>query len=296
MLDPVLFKKIKRLEIVSRHLVEDQLSGNYLSTFQGQGLEFSEVREYFPGDEVRRIDWNVTARMQKPFVKVFQEERELTVLFAVDVSSSTEFGSKGSSKRELAAQLVAALGFAAVSHGDRVGFVLFTDRMDQALPPRKGKTHLLRAVRDILSRRAEGRGTSLAAAAAALPSLARRRAVVFLISDFLAADPAASLKAAARRFDLIACRLSDKAEENLVPGLGLVPARDPESGKRYWLDADSGRVRRAWSGAFQKQKQSVEKELKRMRCDWFDVRTGEDFIPPMMRFFKLREKRKASGR
>ena len=186
MIEKDLIKKIRRLEIVSTRLVENVLSGNYLSTFHGTGLEFSEVREYAPGDEVRLIDWNVTARLGLPFIKVFQEERELTIILAVDVSASSEFGTAGSSKRELAAQVAAALGFAAVQNQDRVGFLLFSDQVEAFLPPRRGKRHVLRGLRDILTMEPKGQGTDFAPAFKRLGAMARRGATVFLISDFMA--------------------------------------------------------------------------------------------------------------
>ncbi len=296
MLSPELFKKIKRIEIVSKHLVENVLSGDYLSTFHGQGLEFSEVREYQAGDDVRLIDWNVTARLQKPFVKVFQEERELTVVLAVDISGSSEFGSRGSSKRELAAQLAAALGFAAAGHGDRVGMLLFSDRVEYALPARRGRTHVLRGVRDLLSFRARGRGSDLGPALLRLPSLAKRKAVVFLISDFQVEDPWTPLKGAALRYDLVPCLVGDPAEERPPAGMGMVPCRDPETGRHYWLDTDSPGARRAWDAAARARREALASGFLKLKSDWFEVRTDQDFLGPLVRFFKARERRSQQGR
>jgi uncharacterized protein (DUF58 family) len=295
MLDSAVFKKIKRLEIVSKHLVDNVLSGNYLSTFQGQGLEFSEVREYVPGDEVRTIDWNVTARMEKPYVKVFQEERELTLVLAVDVSASTAFGSKGSRKRDLAAQVAAALGFAASMNGDRVGMMLFSSQLEKTLPPRKGRKHVLRGVRDLLVHEPAARGTDFGPALLRLKSFARSHATVILISDFQVPGLSRAAKAASRRNDLIACRLMDPAEHALPAGLGLLPARDPETGKGFWLDSDSWLVRRRWKRQAEERLRAQEADLRRGKIDWFDVSTDADIVPPLVSFFRRREKRRARG-
>jgi uncharacterized protein (DUF58 family) len=291
MLEKDLIKKIRRIEIISTHLVENVLSGNYLSTFHGTGLEFSEVREYAPGDEVRFIDWNVTARLGVPFVKVFQEERELTIILAVDISASSEFGTQGFSKRELAAQVSAALGFAAVQNQDRVGFLLFSDKIESFLPPKRGKRHLLRGIRDILAKPVEGKATDFGPAFKRLGAVARRGATVFLISDFMAPRIEESLRAAAMRYDLIAARLRDPAEEKLPAYLGLLPARDPESGKAFWLDTDSFFARRRFENTRKKRFEALLRNMRRLKIDWFDASTHEDFSPNLLKFFRRREKR-----
>lgn len=291
MIETEILKKIRRIEIVSTRLVENVLSGNYLSTFHGTGLEFSEVREYFPGDEVRFIDWNVTARLDRPFIKVYQEERELTIILAVDVSHSGDFGTQGSSKRELAAQVAAAIGFAAVQNQDRVGFLLFSDKVERFLPPKRGKRHLLRGIRDILAMGVEGRGTDLKPAIARLGAMARRGATVFLISDFLAPKAEELLRAPAMRFDLIAARLRDPAEEKLPAWAGLIPARDPESGRMSWVDTDAYFSRRRYENRRRQRLNDMVRGFKRLRIDWFDARTDEDFTPALIRFFRRREKR-----
>jgi uncharacterized protein (DUF58 family) len=295
-LEPALVKKIKRIEIISRHLVQDLLTGDYLSAFHGQGLEFSEVREYQPGDEVRSIDWNVTARMQLPYVKVFQEERELTVILMADISGSGEFGTQGSSKRELAADLCAALGFAAAFNGDRVGLILFSDRVEKVLPPKRGRLHALRLVREVLTHKAQSKGSDLKPALSRLPFVSRRHAVVFLLSDFQVPEIKAAMKAPALRYDLVACRLSDPAEETLPAGLGLLSVRDPETGRRAWLDSDSASVRRAWEAQTQERRRFVRQSLRQSHCDFFEVRTGQDFVGPLVGFFKNRVRRASSGR
>ena len=291
MLETEVLKKIKRIEIVSTRLVESVLSGNYLSTFHGTGLEFSEVREYQPGDEVRLIDWNVTARTGKPFVKVFREERELTVILAVDISRSQQFGSQGDSKRELAAQVAASLGFAAVKNQDRVGFLLFSDRVESFLPPKRGKRHLLRGIRDLLVLEPQGQGSALGPAMARLGAMARRGATVFLISDFLMPGVEEGLRAAARRYDLVAARVRDQAEEALPRYAGLLPAQDPESGRRYWVDTDSYFARRSFENRRRQRLNEVLKGLRRLKVDYFEALTGGDFTPDLVKFFRRREKR-----
>lgn len=289
--DAAVFKKIRRLEIVSRHLVENILSGNYLSTFRGSGLEFSEVREYEPGDEVRFIDWNVTAKLGKPYIKLFQEERELTVLFAVDVSASQDFGSKGSSKRELAAQACAALGFAAAANGDRVGFLFFSDRVEGVLSPRRGRKHLLRGLRDLLALEPKGTGTAFGPACKALAQLARRSATVFLLSDLQADLNVPELKAAASRYDLIACRLSDQIEEQLPAWMGLLMTRDPETGRLGWVDTDSPWARRRWQRQRSERVEAGVKALRRLRVDSMDLRGDRDLATALVGFFRKREMR-----
>ena len=291
MIENDVLKKIRRIEIVSTRLVENVLSGNYLSTFHGTGLEFSEVREYMPGDEVRLIDWNVTARSGKPFIKVFREERELTVILAVDISRSLESGTGESSKRELAAQVAASLGFAAVKNQDRVGFLLFSDKVEAFLPPKRGKRHLLRGIRDILVLEPEGKGTDLAPAMARLSAMARRGATVFLISDFMMPNVEDSLRAPARRYDMIAARIRDKAEDHLPFFAGMLPAIDPETGRRFWLDSDSFFGRRRYASQRRKRLDDTLRSLRRIQVDFFEAATEGEFTKDLVKFFKRREKR-----
>ena len=288
---PDLLKKIRRLEIVSRHLVQNALMGNYLSTFKGSGLEFSEVREYEPGDEVRLIDWNVTARMGRPFIKVFQEERELTALFLVDLSASTEAGSQGYSKRELAAQACAALGFAAAQNGDRVGFLFFSDRVEAWLPPKRGRRAVLRGLREILTLEPKGQGSNLAPAIKQLAWALRRRATVFLLSDLLLPLEGAGARMLSQRHDLITLRLHDRLDEELPAWIGLLSARDPESGKRVWLDTDSPWARRAWAARRAARLQGATAVLRRLQVDRLDLRTDQDIAKPLIQFFKSRARR-----
>ncbi len=291
MIESELIKKIRRIEIVSTRLVENVLSGNYLSTFHGTGLEFSEVREYMPGDEVRFIDWNVTARLDRPFIKVYQEERELTLILAVDISHSQDFGSRGSSKRELAAQVAAAIGFSAVKNQDRVGFLLFSDKVERFLPPKRGKRHLLRGIRDIMALPATGQGSNLGPAMTRLSAMARRGATVFLLSDFLMPKAEEQLRAPAMRYDLIAARLSDPAEAQLPAFAGLLPVRDPESGRLGWVDTDAFFGRRRYENRRRQRLNDTLKAFRRLKVDWFEAGTASDFTPELIRFFRKREKR-----
>jgi uncharacterized protein (DUF58 family) len=284
-----LLRQIRRLEIVSRHLVQNALMGNYQSTFKGSGLEFSEVREYEPGDEVRLIDWNVTARMGKPFIKLFHEEREMTALFLVDLSASHEAGSRGYSKRELAAQACAALGFAAAQNGDRVGFLFFSDRVEGYLAPKRGRRGVLRGLRELLTLQPKGTGSDIGPALKQLGWSLRRRATVFLLSDLLL--PLGGLKAVTRRHDLITLRLHDRLDEELPAWVGLLSARDPESGKRIFLDTDSPWARRAWARSRGAHLDQAGKLLRRLQVDRLDLRTDQDIGKPLLGFFRARAKR-----
>lgn len=285
-----LFKKIRRIEIVARHLVDSSLSGEYLSTFKGSGLEFAEVREYEPGDEVRLIDWNVTARMGRPFVKIYQEERELTLILAVDVSASQGLG-RGGDKRELAAQVAAALGLAAAKHGDRVGFLFYSDRVEGWLAPRRGKGHLLRGLRDLLALEPRGKGSGIAAMLKQLGAAQHRRATVFLISDFLYDLESTAFSAASRRHDLVAVRTADPLDEALPAWIGLVAARDPETGRRVWLDTDSPWARRSWARRREQALQRVRAALRRRQVDLVETATASDVGADLFKFFRARERR-----
>ncbi len=285
-----LFRKVRRMEIVARHLVDSALAGQYLSSFKGSGLEFSEVREYEPGDEVRLIDWNVTARMGRPFLKVYQEERELTLVLAVDVSASQALGG-GGDKREVAAQVAAALGLAASRGGDRVGFLFFSDRVEGWLPPRRGKGHLMRGLRDLLSLDPGGRGTSLDPVLAHLGRALKRRASVFLISDLLLDLDRPGFSAAARRYDLVAVRTSDPLDEVLPAWVGLLAARDPETGRRVWLDTDSPWARRAWARRRAAALARNRAALRSRAVDLVEARTDSDVGLELYRFFRTRARR-----
>lgn len=289
-----LLARVRRIEIRTRKLVSAALAGQYLSTFKGQGMEFSEVRGYTPGDDIRAVDWNVTSRTGALHVKQFVEERELTVLFLLDVSRSQSFGSAGAAKRAVAAEVAAALAFSAVRSGDRVGAVLFTDRTETRLPARKGKRHGLRVLRDLLFFEPEGEGTDLAAALGELLRSARRRATVFLLSDFLGDPPsrwARPLRAAARRHDLVAVRVTDPREREL-PAIGLVEFEDAESGRRALLDTSDRRVAAAFRESAERARAEAGRGLREAGVELVEVVAGESYETPLRRFFDRREKRR----
>jgi uncharacterized protein (DUF58 family) len=291
MLPREVLRQIRRLQLKARRAVEDLLGGEYHSVFKGAGIAFEEVREYQPGDDVRAIDWNVTARAGHPFVKRYIEERELTVVLAVDCSGSNQFGSRLQLKREVAAELAAVLAFSAISNNDRVGLVQFTDRVEQFVPPRKGTRHVLRLIRDVLFFRPARRGTSLREGLDYLNRVLRRRAVVFFFSDFFDRDYEGLFKRTARKHDLVAVRVSDPREQELPP-VGLVELEDAESGRRVLLDAGSRRVRDAYRRAAEQRLEAVRQLTRAAGVDLIEVGTDGGHLDALIRFFRLRERRR----
>jgi uncharacterized protein (DUF58 family) len=282
-------RQVRLLEIHTRRLVTDVFAGEYSSVFKGRGMEFADVREYQAGDDIRLIDWNVTARMGSPYVKQFVEERELTVMFLVDHSASEVFGTRVRTKSELAAEVCAVLAMTAVKNHDRVGTVLFSDRVERYVPPKKGKTHVLRVIRELLSFEPRGTGTNLAAALEFTNRVLTRRAVVFLVSDFLATDYERVLKATARRHDTIALQLVDPREREL-PNVGLVAVRDPESSRWRYLDTGSRRVRDAFQRRGQEFDATLTRALRRRGVDVVRLETGRPYVEPLLAFFQMRER------
>ena len=294
-----LLRQVRRIEIKTRHLVAESFAGAYHAVFKGQGMSFEEVRPYLPGDEVRSIDWNVTARTGEPHVKRFIEERELTVMLLVDLSGSLDFGSRGRFKQALAAELAAVLAFAATSNQDRVGLLAFSDRIECIIPPRRGRRHVLRIVRDLLALRPAGKGTDLALALDTLRHLLHRRAVVFLISDFQgAARPALisrALRAATRRHDLIAVQLSDPLDQQLPPS-GLLWLEDAESGERRLVDTGDAAWRTAQAAQAEAQAAADTQALREAAIDRLTTRTDQDYAPALTAFFHRRALRLRRGR
>lgn len=289
-----LLARVRHIEIRTRKLVTEALAGAYLSTFKGQGMEFSEVREYAPGDDIRSVDWNVTSRTGHLHVKKFVEEREQTVLFLLDVSRSFAFGSQRDFKRATAAEASAALAFSAIRSGDRVGALLFTDRPEIRLPARKGRRHGLRVLRDLLYFEPEGAGTDIAEALSVLNRAVRRRATVFLVSDFVGDPPERwirPLRVAARRHDLIAVRVTD-VREHAVPDLGLLELEDAESGVPVRLDTSDRRVRDAFRDRALKARAAASRALRETGVDVVEVTAGEPYDAPLRKFFRMREKRR----
>jgi uncharacterized protein (DUF58 family) len=291
MLPREVLRQIRRLHLRARRAVHDLLGGEYHSVFKGTGLAFEEVREYQPGDDVRTIDWNVTARMGHPFIKRFVEERELTVLLAVDVSASQQFGTRTQQKREAAAELAAVLAFSAIANNDRVGLVLFTDRVERFVPPRKGARHVLRLIRDILFFEPARHGTSLRDGLDFLNRVQRRRAVVFLLSDFLDRDFARAFKRTAKRHDLITIRLSDPGEQEL-PAVGLLQVEDPESGVPLLIDTSSRAVRDAFRAEAERRRDGLRQLARAAGSDLVEASTDGGHLDALIRFFRLRERRR----
>uniref|UniRef100_A0A832I1E1 DUF58 domain-containing protein n=1 Tax=Eiseniibacteriota bacterium TaxID=2212470 RepID=A0A832I1E1_UNCEI len=287
-----LLSKVRRLEIRSRHLVEDLFAGQSESVFKGRGVEFEEVRPYVPGDEVRDIDWNVTARLGAPYVKRFVEERELTVMLVADVSSSMRFGTAGAEKRELAAELCAVLGFAAIRNNDRVGLVLAGERVEHAVPPARGRTHLLRLLRDVLGVPLDTRGTRLGEAARFLVRTLRRRSLVFWLSDFEDRLDPRDWRALARRHDVTAFRITDPRDADL-PAVGWVELEDLESGRRALVPTSDRRVRERYRRAWEERRAAAERALAEARCPLVELRTDHSYLPVLMRYFSARRRGRA---
>jgi len=287
-----LIRKIRRIEITTRRAVQDTLAGGYHSVFKGRGMAFSEVRPYQPGDEIRAIDWNVTARMGEPFVKVFTEERELTALVAVDRSASQEAGFAAQAKAEVCAEIVALLIFSALENGDRAGLLLFTDRIERYVPPRKGKKHGLRLISEALAFQPAGRGTDLAAALGHLTTAQRRRAVVFVVSDFLADGYESALAVLSRRHDVVPVVVSDPVEEELPLLRGLWPLLDAESGETVLLDLSDPQTRSAYSLYARERAEKRDRIFRKLSLEAVRVRPGDDYVAPLAALFRARSRRR----
>ncbi len=286
-----ILKKVRQIEIRTNREVTDVLGGQYHSVFKGRGMEFEEVREYLPGDEVRSIDWNVTARFGHPFIKKFKEERELTVMLVVDVSASGQFGSGQQSKHELAAELAAVLAFSAIRNNDKVGVILFTDQIEKYIAPQKGRRHVLRVVREILAFQPASRGTNIGAALDYLNHVQRRRAVAFVLSDFQDTGFDKQLRLASRRHDLIAFGLSDPREEEL-PAVGLVELRDAETGQRALVDTFDAEVRALFTRQARARQAQWQEICRTAGVDHVEIRTGTDYLPSLVKFFRSRGQRR----
>lgn len=287
---PEILKKIRRLELRARRFVETAFAGQYHSVFKGRGMNFHEFRQYDFGDEVRSIDWNVTARMGEPFVRKYIEERELTVMLLIDVSASGSYGSVSASKRELAAEVACLLAFCAIRNNDKVGLILFTDRVELYIAPRKGRTHILRLIREILYYEPQGRKTDLAQPLNFLNRVTARRAVVFLLSDFQAVNYEKPLTICSRRHDLIAVPIEDRGEHSL-PDIGVVRVEDPESSSIYEIDFSDRRVRSEFSKLAEQERIEREALFRRKSIDSVSLRTDQDYFPLLRSFFIRRAKR-----
>lgn len=290
MIPKEILQKVRQIEIRTSRLVDSVLGGEYNSAFRGRGMEFEEVREYQPGDEVRTIDWNVTARTGRPFVKTYREERELTVVTLVDVSPSERFGSGSQQKVELAAEFSAVVSFSAIRNGDKVGTVFFTDEVEKYIPPKKGKKHVLRVIRELLTFQPRSKGTNVEEALRFLAKVLKRKATVFLISDFIATDFEKALAAVGSKHDVIAVRTSDPRETQF-PDVGLITLEDAETGEVVVVDSRSSRIRDLFQSRGQEERSSQDQLLRSLKIDELELTTGKPYINELSRFFRMREKK-----
>lgn len=291
MIPQEILKKIQRIQIRTRHMVSDVFAGQYHSVFKGQGMEFHEVREYVPGDDIRNIDWNVTARTGHPFIKKFIEERELTVMLMVDISASHDFGSTAQLKKDCAAEIAAVLAFSAIQNNDRVGLILFTDEVEHYIPPRKGTGHVLRVIRDVLYFKPRRKKTRLLPALDFLNHVNARKTVTFLISDFFfQEDVWKPLAVTARRHDLIGVIVGDKREQ-AWPQVGLIEWEDAETGRRFLVDTADARTRRTLNAMQMEKRQDLLSRLRGMDIDAVEIYAGEPYDKELIKFFRMRERR-----
>jgi len=285
-----ILKKVRRIEITTRSVVNDVFAGEYHSVFKGRGMDFSEVREYSIGDDVRTIDWNVTARMNHPYVKVFKEERELTVMLMVDASSSGEFGTVDQMKGEIAIEICALLAFSAIKNNDKVGLIIFTDKVEKFVPPKKGKTHVLRVIRELFYHEPQSLQTNIGEALEYLNRIATRRSVVFLVSDFMSEGYEKALQIVNKKHDIVAITIRDPREVDL-PDVGFLELEDAETGEIFLLDTGDPSIRENFSSQSSRRQQELEKLFKSMSVDHIAISTDQPYIDPLIRFFRMRAKR-----
>ncbi len=294
-----LLKKVRKIEIKTRGLSNQIFSGGYQSAFKGRGMSFSEVRAYQYGDDVRNIDWNVTARFQDPFIKVFEEEREITVMLLVDISPSTLFGTQvnkenaAQMKQEVIAEICAVLAFSAINNNDKVGMILFTDKVEKFIPPKKGRNHILRIIRELIDVKTDGKGTDIGEALRYLTNMLKKRSIVFIISDYMntADDYKDALSIARRRHDVVGLHLYDDREANM-PNVGLIRVVDAESGQEIWLDTAQKKTRESYGQWFQENLRQTKERFLRSGADFSSINTKESYITALMSLFSMREKRR----
>lgn len=291
MIPQELLKQIRQIQIYTNRTANEIFAGEYESTFKGQGMQFDEVREYAPGDDIRSIDWNVTARMNKPFIKRYVEEREMTVVLMVDLSASGVFGTVNKIKNDLAAELCAVLAFSAIKNNDKVGLITFTDRIERYIPPAKGTQHVLRIIRELLYHEVEHRQTDIALALDYLGKVIRKKATVFLVSDFITPDIQPGLRVINKRHDLIAVAVRDKAESELTAA-GLIELEDAETGQTVLVDTSSRRFRKNYEKHTREVRERLGKMFQGAKVDCIDVSTDKPYVPALVRFFHMREKRR----
>ena len=287
-----ILKRVRKIEIKTRGLSNEIFAGKYHTAFRGRGMSFSEVREYRAGDDVRDIDWNVTARSRKPHIKVYEEERELTMMLVVDVSGSRMFGSNELLKKNVITEIAAVLAFSAAQNNDKVGCIFFSDRVEKFIPPKKGRQHILMIIRELVGFKPEGRGTSLSEPLRFLAAVSKKRTTAFLLSDFMDSEADAvafeeALKITSGRHDLVGIRVYDQREQEL-PDVGILELEDAESGKKVWIDSSSRRVREAYANDWARRNQRIETVLKQNRIDTATVDTNEDYVAALIKLFKQR--------
>ncbi len=286
-----LFKKVRKIEIKTRGLSNQIFSGQYHSVFKGRGMAFSEVREYQPGDDIRSIDWNVTARFNHPYVKIFDEERELTVMLLIDVSASNQFGTQKALKQEVITEIAAVLAFSAIQNNDKVGVLFFSKTVEKFIPPKKGTSHILRIIRELIEFRPQQQGTNLTEPLRYLTNAIKKRCTAFLLSDFLDRGFEDAIKIANKKHDLIAVRIFDERETEL-PDVGLIRALDPEAGKQIWIDSSDRRVRRQYNNWYNAHNNYLGETFLRSGVDVAKISTNQDYIKPLMGLFRKRSARR----
>jgi uncharacterized protein (DUF58 family) len=284
-----LLKKVRRIEIKTRGITQSLFSGEYHSAFKGRGMSFSEVREYQMGDDIRTIDWNVTARFNHPYVKIFEEERELTLILLVDVSGSENFGSRKQLKEDMITELCAVLAFSGLQNNDKIGVIFFTDIIEKFIPPKKGKPHILRIIRELIEFKPKNKKTDIAQALKYLTNVIKKRSIAFVISDFMDGDFTDAMKIASRKHDLIALRIYDKREKEL-PKVGLLKTRDPESGKTIWMNTSNKRVRLSYADAINRKEKRLSEIFTRTGVDTVSIATDESYMAPLSNLFKRRRR------
>jgi len=283
-----LLKKVRRIEIKTKGLSNQIFSGEYHSAFKGRGMAFSEVREYMPGDDIRNIDWNVTARFNHPYIKVFEEERELTVMLLVDISGSEVFGTKKQLKKEIITEICAVLSFSVISNNDKVGVILFSDQVEKFIPPKKGRSHILRIIRELIEFEPEHKATDIGEALRYFSNTIKKRSVGFIISDFIDNDFSTPLKVAGKKHDLIALKVYDQREMEL-PNVGQVKFSDPETGEEVWINTSNKKNRTQYKANALKREKETEDIFKKAGVDFANIATDHDYIKPLMTLFKRRE-------
>jgi len=285
-----ILKKVRKIEIKTRGLSHQVFSGHYHSAFKGKGMTFSEVREYQYGDDIRAIDWNVTARFNHPYVKIFDEERELTVMLVIDVSGSNEFGTKQQLKEDLITEIAAVLAFSAINNNDKVGVLFFSDKVEKFIPPKKGKSHILRIIRELIDFQPESQKTNISEGLRFLTNAIKKKCIAFVISDFMDRNFEQALRIASRKHDIVAVRVYDQRETEL-PKMGMVKVFNKESGKSMWIDTNDPGLRSNYRTFWNNHDQKLLQTFKRMGVDVATIPTGENYVKPLMNLFKVRESR-----